>query len=222
MNLIRFIGDVHGKYRRYRKIIKGCKRSIQLGDMGVGFIKHGGIRHGSFCANPPFDSMSKGENEFIRGNHDNPSVCKRHKFFIPDGTVKDNMMFVGGAVSIDRPWRIPYYSWWPDEEPSLTELNQIVDVYSVVKPEIMATHECPRYVAEILLRHMQHRKFDDGSRCKQAFQSMFEMHKPKLWLFGHYHYSFDEVIEGTRFICLNELEYKDIDIEKCEEYLKND
>jgi Calcineurin-like phosphoesterase len=217
MPIIRWIGDVHGKFPRYRQIIRRFPRSIQVGDMGIGFIKYGGHDHGAFCANPPYDSMSKGEHLFQRGNHDNPSVCKRHKFYIPDGTVKDNMMFVGGAVSIDRPWRVPNYSWWPDEEPSLTELNQFVDVYSVAKPEIMSTHECPTMIADILLAHCGHSKINDGSRCKQAFQSMFEKHQPRLWLFGHYHYSFDKIIEGTRFICLNELEYKDIDTEKCKE-----
>jgi hypothetical protein len=40
---------------------------------------------------------------------------------------------------------------------------------------------------------------------------MFIGHKPKLWIFGHWHVPFDEVIAGTRFICLPELAYIDID-----------
>src|SRR5882672_3114620 len=68
--MIRFIGDTHGKNKRYREIIRECPRSIQLGDFGVGFINYGGMRHGSFQPNPPFDAMSEGDHKFIRGNHD--------------------------------------------------------------------------------------------------------------------------------------------------------
>ena len=32
-----FIGDVHGKYNRYRDIIRDCENTIQVGDMGIGF-----------------------------------------------------------------------------------------------------------------------------------------------------------------------------------------
>lgn len=35
---IRFIGDVHCKWSKYEKLIKGCDRSVQVGDFGVGFI----------------------------------------------------------------------------------------------------------------------------------------------------------------------------------------
>lgn len=41
---------------------------------------------------------------------------------------------------------------------------------------------------------------------------MFEMHQPRIWLFGHWHFDFDGVIDGTRFICLGELSYRDLDV----------
>ena len=52
----------------------------------------------------------------------------------------------------------------------------------------------------------------DSSRTRQALDAMFDIHKPDLWLFGHWHDSQDRNVMGTRFICLNELEYKDIEI----------
>ncbi len=211
MSVIRLIGDAHGLFKRYRNIIRSCPRSIQIGDMGIGFIKYGGMNHGAFSQNPPFYAMAEGNHRFIRGNHDNPNVCRKHKFWIPDGTVEDNMMFIGGAVSIDREFRIRDYSWWHDEEPSIAELLTMVDVYRMTKPEIMVTHEVPESIARIMCEASGSPKFDDGSRCRQAFQSMFEMHQPKLWLGGHWHRSFDQIINGTRFIILNELEWMDID-----------
>jgi Calcineurin-like phosphoesterase len=214
--VIRFIGDVHGHWRRYKRIISGCDRSIQVGDMGVGFIKYGGYDHGRFLSNPPFDAMSRGQHEFERGNHDNPEVCKRHKFWIPDGTVRDNMMFIGGAASIDREYRVTGYSWWPDEEPSHSELLQMVDTYLVARPEIMVTHECPESIANLLCLSLGRAKLNISSRCRQAFQSMFELHNPKLWIGGHWHVSFDKIIDTTRFIILNELEWIDVNTETFE------
>jgi hypothetical protein len=46
---------------------------------------------------------------------------------------------------------------------------------------------------------------------------MWSAHAPDLWIFGHYHASFDHVLHGgreagTRFISLAELEYRDIDL----------
>jgi Icc-related predicted phosphoesterase len=83
------------------------------------------------------------------------------------------------------------------------------DKYMMTKPKIMITHECPEAVAAILSNEM---KFADGSRTRQAFNSMWENWKPKLWIFGHWHQSFDKVILDTRFICLNELEFVDVDV----------
>lgn len=213
--LLRVIGDIHGLFRAYRNIIRNCSKSVQVGDMGVGFIRYGGPFHGTPSQNPPFYAMAKGNHRFERGNHDNPNVCKKHKFWIPDGTVEDNMMFVGGEFSIDRDYRQEGYNWWPDEQLSITEFNQVVDTYWVAKPEIMITHGCPLDVVEMVCAQRRVRFFEP-SRTTQAFQIMFEMHKPKLWIFGHHHFSFDKVMSGTRFICLNELEYCDVNTENME------
>ena len=64
--------------------------------MGVGFRKF-----------PPHlrTLMVEGGHRFIRGNHDNPDACRREGQWIKDGTVEDDVMFVGGALSVDRRWR---------------------------------------------------------------------------------------------------------------------
>src|SRR5687767_13552182 len=100
--LIRFIGDVHGKFEQYKRLIKDTTNSIQVGDMGVGFLKTSGPRVGEETGNPPHYAMVRGNHRFIRGNHDSPAACSRHSQFIKDGTVEGNMMFVGGALSVDK------------------------------------------------------------------------------------------------------------------------
>lgn len=218
---MRYVGDVHGKYRRYKEIIKwapasiqkGAPASIQVGDLGVGFRRTQGPNAGQIKGNPPHALMVEHNARFIRGNHDNPEECRKHSQWIPDGyydpTTKT--MFIGGAFSIDREFRIKDYSWWEDEELSYATLSYLLAVYEKLKPEIMVTHDAPQAIAYEVLRPllMQDSGFTP-SRTSQAFQQMLGIHVPKLWIFGHYHISFDHILQGTRFVCLAELEYKDL------------
>lgn len=206
---IRLIGDVHGKFSQYRRILKNSPPSIQVGDMGVGFLKW---PHGDPYQNPPFDLMVKGSHRFIRGNHDNPSACRRHSRWIEDGHDENGIMFIGGALSVDRAWRIEGFDWWPDEELPVEALNILTDYYTELKPRIMITHDCPEEIAqEMGRRSLRIEKLDPrfASRTRQAFQSMWSAHSPELWVFGHWHHSADFTVNGTRFVCLAELEYRD-------------
>lgn len=209
MRIIRFIGDVHGRYEPYKRLIADVPASIQLGDMGVGFRRKSGPNVGEAYGNPPHYAMVAGNHRFIRGNHDAPAACQTHSQWIPDGTVENDMMFIGGALSIDKEWRHEGYDWWPDEELSIAELNILVDVYAATKPRIMVTHDCPEVAAMAL---MNRTKLDYPSRTRQAFQSMFEVHQPEKWLHGHWHLSSRRVINGTRFICLAEHEFLDVEV----------
>jgi Icc-related predicted phosphoesterase len=205
MTKMRFIGDVHAKFLEYQFLISDCEiPSIQVGDFGIGFNDWNA---------PPIVEMVAGNHRFIRGNHDNLSVCKKTVQWIPDGTVEGNMMFVGGAWSIDRPWRTEGVDWWPDEELSIVELTAMIDTFVETKPEIMVTHDCPHSVADlILLRNGGGHKPNYPTRTGQALEMMFAQHQPKIWIFGHWHINFDYIHNGTRFICLGELSHIDLDI----------
>lgn len=217
MSTIRFIGDVHGKFGRYKRILEESPHpTIQVGDMGVGFRNVG---TGGWSSNPPYDQMAAGGHRFERGNHDNPEVCAKHTQWIPDGHTENGMMFVGGALSIDRAYRIEGYSWWPDEELPEGRLAELVMEFVNYRPKIMVTHECPEVIAERIVGRIP--KLDGGtwkmdprfrSRTRIAFQRMAELYQPKLWIFGHWHVPFDEVVGGTRFVCLPELAFMDVDI----------
>jgi hypothetical protein len=130
------------------------------------------------------------------------------------------MMLVGGAISVDRALRTEGRDWWPDEELSAVDFQELIAAYVARKPRVMVTHDCPAEVASILLSRAPlpgPRRQDMPSRTRYALQDMWSAHAPKLWLFAHYHVSFDHVLgggreTGTRFICLAELEYRDIDL----------
>lgn len=205
-----FIGDVHGKYGPYRRLMLSAGApTIQVGDMGVGFQK---LLHGEVVGekNPPHYAMERGRHRFIRGNHDNPKVCRRHSQFIQDGTIEGPIMFLGGAQSVDAALRTEGLDFWVDEELSYKELYGLTGVYTDKKPEVMVTHDCPEEVAEALAAHTGRCKLHLQSRTRMALQSMWSAHSPKLWVFGHWHGSFDCVLRGTRFVCLDELEMRNL------------
>lgn len=205
---MRFVGDVHGKFKSYIECVKHSTHSIQVGDFGVGFPADNEYAG--------YDDLIKNwhtnnpTHKFIRGNHDNPTTCKQMPGFIPDGTYDETfgIFYIGGAASKDREMRYSGIDWWPEEELSYGELNAIVDKYEAIKPNIVVSHDCPVNVINPLFKH----QYIEQSRTRLALASLFEIHKPDLWVFGHYHMHRREKINGCEFICLHELQVIDIEL----------
>ena len=198
---MRFIGDVHGKMFAYAAICSTVDETIQVGDMGIGFVDK--------IPTSKNNRFIRGNNRFIRGNHDDPLLCRRTDGWIADGHVENDTMFIGGAWSIDYAWRTPMVNWWPDEECTNPQFDVFSDRYKTEKPKIMVTHDCPASVAYTLFlqeNNMRQHQTKTGNRL----QEMFEIHQPDIWIFGHWHLRKDQVIEGTRFICLEELGFIDL------------
>ena len=190
---MRFIGDTHSKWEQYLPLTEGVD-SIQVGDFGIGFRKV-----------PDINPRAR----FIRGNHDNPELARNHPNWIKDGLIENDMMLIGGAFSIDREWRTEGVDWWPDEELTIPDLQQLLDIAIAVKPRIIVTHDCP----ESIIPYLFPRALPIRSRTQQALDAVLHSVKPALWIFGHWHYDRDVTIDGTRFICLDELSYIDVDLD---------
>lgn len=197
---MRFIGDVHGHTDRLQILLQDGKPSFQIGDMGLGFVKV-----------PTFKNLS-----FIRGNHDDPALCKTHPNYAGEFGFKDGLFFCGGAFSIDYAWRQeamrrnPHITpvWWEDEELNVAQLGQALALYERVKPLVVATHEAPtsakiKLLTELAIGFRPEKLVP--SRTDKAFQQMLKIHRPQYWLFGHYHIQRTWEDEGTLFSCLDEL-----------------
>lgn len=205
MPKIRFIGDIHGKQLSYLNLIDGIERSVQVGDFGVGFGTAGDPSFIDFQLN-----QMPGDHKFIRGNHDHPQKCKLSSHWIKDGYIDHSgIMYIGGAWSIDHGARTPGLDWWEDEELSIVELDKMIGWYTTVRPKVVVSHTAP---LNIPAGPMGFRIWNGGSRTETALQAMLDRHRPEYWIFGHWHKSFDRTLDGTRFICLNELEYIDLEI----------
>lgn len=214
---VRLCGDIHGLVNDFRSyVVHGCEhRVIQVGDFGVGFgqsdywheqVDEYNIRH---------------DVSFIRGNHDNPSQCRDMLSWIPDGRVENDVMFIGGAWSIDNPnappgWyqRTEGVNWWADEQCSDEQFAQMLDVYKTVRPRIMITHDCPQRVSREMFWGSGFIKGPEYyNRTSDWFNQFFEAHQPDLWVYGHWHKTMQHKTGNTTFVCLNELDYMDLDLE---------
>lgn len=212
----RYVGDVHGLKNELVLVLHNVPEDVtsvvQVGDMGVGFGQ------GDYWHESLEDMLNSVNGRFIRGNHDNPSECKQMGTWIKDGLIENDIMYIGGAWSIDYQWRTRGYDLWDDEEVSYDRFTQLVSIYETVKPRVMVTHDCPLSVSNELF--IESGKSFSGKQFKTrtgaALDSMFSIHQPELWIFGHWHCDTDKVINGTRFICLNEMSYIDVDNETLE------
>lgn len=212
MTLTRIIGDVHGKFSRYIELAESFDGpSIQIGDFGVGFGNHDRDRDVAKW------QKQNPQHRFYRGNHDNPETCKQMPGYISDGTVENDLMIIGGAWSIDYAYRTIGLDWWDDEELSQDAFDVLIDTYRIIKPRVMLTHDCPQFVSKELfidtgLALWNGKPVFSETRTGMALQAMFEIHQPEEWYFGHWHNTLSKTINGTRFQCIGELDYVDVEL----------
>lgn len=181
-----FIGDVHGLSDTYFDIINGTDEpTIQVGDMGIGFTDY------PESWNP--------KDKFIRGNHDNPSLCRAHPNYLGEfGLTKEGIFYFSGAISIDKAYRVEGKSWWPDEELSWSQCVSAISLYEKVKPEIVVSHDSP--MSSWLPSH--HKL--DRTRTNQCLAEMLSIHRPSLWVHGHHHIRYKLNYQGCTFVGLPE------------------
>lgn len=209
MSKLRIIGDCHGairaplrktilqetKFRTYLQLTQECDYSIQVGDLGFNVNDLEGIDHF--------------KHRYIKGNHDQygDSVAALHSFgdfgLAQHGGL--DFFFVRGESSVDKESRTPFFDWWPDEELTYRQAEDCVNEYISAKPRVVISHGCPLEVIKLINNPFYERY--GGSFTSKLLQTLFEHHVPELWLFGHYHADFNRVINGCKFICVNELRY---------------
>jgi hypothetical protein len=205
-----FIGDTHGAWGILNEFLKRYKdhRIIQVGDLGLGFPPTINLATGKLFSRDP-EFLPKNF-RFLRGNHDNPEACRKYPNYLGDYGVdsETKAFYISGAFSIDKHLRIEGQDWWPDEELSYQELQNVIDLYEKVKPDVVISHTCPSH---IIMQFMKPPMIP-GHRTEKALGQMWEIHKPKLWIFGHWHRHWDKTILGTRFLCLDINQGKVLDI----------
>jgi len=112
---------------------------------------------------------------------------------LPDGRT---VMFMGGAHSIDKRYRKLGYDWFPEETITQSDLYDLPEV----KVDIFITHTCPEMLVNDMLKY-DTRKWNDPSNY--ALSQLWNLYKPDLWFFGHWHHYSTGVAMGTKWYALS-------------------
>lgn len=210
----RIIGDIHAQIGDYHdfSLSKVEGPSIQVGDFGIGFA-------GSYWHDRVVKWQSDNpQHRFIRGNHDNPAKCKDMPGYIPDGRIENNVMYIGGAYSIDYKLRVPEVNWWVGEECSDEEFDYFIDIAKIAQPDVIISHDAPIHVTDSMfiksgLAIGGYNAKSIPNRTNMRLQELFEAYQPKFWFFGHWHKTMQYKYGNTMFHCLGIHEYVDFNFE---------
>lgn len=193
-------GDCHGHLEKYLRILtEADEREVPTMLLGeLGFKKE----HNWFISHK-FNLRHK----IIFGNHDyfpylnKPYSMGRFKAWTEP---KGSFFSIAGAFSIDKKYRTEGVTWFAEEEMSVGEQSECLALYEKFKPSYVLTHDGPESVIDDFFNYTY--KFPNGNYTNKFYDTLLHYHKPKAWVFAHHHCSMDKVIDGTRFICLNEME----------------
>jgi Icc-related predicted phosphoesterase len=186
-----FVGDVHGAFEYLPKY----KRFTQVGDLGIGFGQDESV-------------LDKIDFQFIRGNHDNPEKCQEHPSFIGDWKVEGHVLYLSGAGSIDKFNRIWGVDWWPNEELTHSQMNEVLDLPDDLEIKVVVAHDCPHAAyPEVLSHHSM-----DSFTTPKFLDHVLVKFNPRIWIHGHHHKSKTYRVRSTQFYSLGIAEQKEIDI----------
>ena len=68
-----------------------------------------------------------------------PELCAKSPNWIADGTFEDDILYIGGALSVDRYIRTDGVDWWHDEELTIKEVDNIIDLAILNQPKIIVS-----------------------------------------------------------------------------------
>jgi len=201
---IRIVGDIHGKVPGYFNVVKGSKRSVQIGDFGFSDDYH---RRNKLINK---HRLNPDNHLFFGGNHDDYDNLP--EFHLGDyGTLpwNEDVFFIRGAKSIDRESRFEGVNWWREEELAYGEMKAALREYEQARPRVLLTHEGPPQAT----KKMFPSKDVFNTSTGQLLSAIFRGQKPDIWIFGHWHRDVSKEIEGTKFFCLDELSFLDLSYE---------
>jgi len=184
-------GDIHGQFGRLNDLINKKKPDLTIccGDFG----------YWPKILRDPHDSISYVKTHgkkllWCDGNHeDHWAIRDREKdeivpniIYMPRGSTYElddgrTIMFMGGAESIDKNYRVLGRDWFPEETISQTDLMNLPEV----DVDIFITHTCPGELVKTMMKIYPGKTFEPSN---QALSQLWDIYKPKLWFFGHWHY----------------------------------
>jgi Icc-related predicted phosphoesterase len=143
------------------------------------------------------------------GNHEDFDSIKQIEnieifpniFYMERGSIlrlKDGrkVLFIGGALSIDKHLRTPGRDWFPEELISQKDICVLPDE----KIDIVISHTAPK---EFILNDYHEDYVKDPTR--DALSYVLNKYHPKLWYFGHMHTYKQSIYNGCKWTCLSDI-----------------
>lgn len=102
-------------------------------------------------------------------------------------------MAFGGAYSVDKRYRTPHHSWWPQELPSGREINDALDNARPV--DFMFVHDAPE-MPPGLMSDWNDDPASENNRA--AIHALMDAYQPKVLFHGHYHFPYTSQLRNTQ------------------------
>ena len=213
MYKILVVGDIHGSWGRLNTLISKKKPDIilQVGDFGWWPSMEINIKKQHACNKWILKGVKPGSSKiyWCDGNHEeHPDLIQNGKihemydgvyhasrgsvFTLPDGR---NVLFVGGADSIDKNFRTPGRDWFGGENISQVEFETIMSVDK--KIDIVISHTCPMKFDIVEKTH------DSCDTNRLVLDEVLTKYKPNYWYFGHWHTFKTGSYKNTDWMCLS-------------------
>lgn len=207
---LRYYGDIHGDLDSFgRYILVDNSIIIACGDFGVGFT----TKKRDMASLRDLNLKCKDHNVIVvalRGNHDNPDYFNGdylNKFsnvlLAPDYTIlsvnDQNILCVGGNVSVDKERRTEGKSWWCGErleysEDKLRTIRNYVHENNITI-DVIASHCSPYdgfpktdFDINLLPDWLRYEVLEDINKMRSIFEFIkHEINNDVKVIFGHYH-----------------------------------
>lgn len=202
-----FLGDTHGGLAELGFACEiaqaeGVDTIIQVGDWGYLWP---GYEHRVGLAEQVLIDHHV-EMIFIDGNHDwheeLPKIGSARLTFQPRGSMLvdedgTRFAFLGGAPSLDRPWRTPGRSWWATEEITDAEMDRTLGLWTGTDFDVLVTHDAPRLPLGFS-DDVGYPGFGERARLsRDRIATAARVLAPALIVHGHYHRRYNGVYGGT-------------------------
>lgn len=119
---------------------------------------------------------------------------------LPDGR---NVMFMGGADSIDKESRTQGINWFPQELITYNDVSYALENGKKYdKIDIVISHTCPNeFCLDSKIKWYMAPKISDT--CRVMLSEILKEFHPEHWYFGHWHISLEGVYENCKWTALN-------------------
>lgn len=193
------VGDVHANFAPFRSELENLKPDIVLSTGDFGYWPH---KYDIEC----IWESNKIPIYFCDGNHEDHLALSEYiqktevadnVFYMPRGQIlelPDNqtILFMGGARSIDRDYRVRGINYFSNEELSFDDIMLLDDTLKI----------------DIVISHTKPSGIDVGLECDEdpsmeVLDEVFEMYHPTKWYFSHFHLQKKQYSDDCKWVCLN-------------------